>query len=435
MPTVRTSVCLAVAVTLLVLSQASRAQAPALPPPAATDPVSLGLMQGFPPPPAKTVTLATVLKYPNARWAFHHMRELGPTANVWRGSQAPTALEASPKALDALTFTDHQGARINLADWQKNTYTDGLLVLHRGKVVYEQTYVGMGATQPHALWSMSKSLTGLLATELIQDGTIDANAKVSRYLPELKNSAWGDASVQQTLDMTTSADYSENFADPASGIFKYLIAAGLVPMPSGYAGPKTVTDFLQTVKKKGEHGVAFDYKTVDTEVIGWLLQRVTGKPYAELLSQRIWSRIGAQEDGYVWVDSVGTQLASVGVSATLRDLGRLGEMMRQGGRLGGQRALSASTITELRKGADAEAFKAAGMAARAGYSYHNHWWVAHDADGTYEAKGLNGQHIHINPAAELVVVKLSSHPVPNTLFTHAVDRAAFAAMASELRQR
>ncbi|MCZ8285873.1 MAG: serine hydrolase, partial [Bacteroidia bacterium] len=233
----------------------------------------------------------------------------------------------------------------------------------------------------------------------------------------------------------TGVQYQENFADPASGIFQYLMAAGLVPLPTDYAGPRTVTDFLKTVKKEGQHGAAFQYKTVDTEVIGWLLQRVTQTSYAELLSQRLWAPLGAQEDGYVWVDPAGAQLSSVGVAATMRDLARLGEMLRLDGRYNGRQVLSAATVADIRKGADPAKFKAAGMPMRAGYSYHNQWWIPHDADGTFEAKGLNGQHIHVNPAAQLVVVKLSSHPVPNTAFTHTLDRQAFAALAASLGRR
>ena len=422
-----------VAAVALAIASLCHAQAPKLPPPDATDPVALQLMQGFPPPPEKVVQLANILKYPNARWALHHLRELGPTTPVWRGTGPSTALPAQTRELDSLAFTDDKGEKTTVADWQKATYTDGLLVLHRGRVVYERHHIGTQPHQPHVLWSMSKSLTGLLATELIQEGLIDPNAPVTSYLPELRDSAWADATVQQTLDMTTGVNYAENFADPTSGIFQYLMAAGLVPAPPAYPGPKSLAEYLPTVKKLGDHGTGFQYKTVDTEVIGWLLQRVTGKHFSTLLSERIWSRIGAEEDAYVWTDARGGQSTSVGVNATLRDLGRLGETLRQGGRFGGKQVISPASVAELRKGADPEKFKAAGMAARAGYSYHNHWWVAHDADGTYEAKGLMGQHIHINPAAQLVVVKLSSHPVPNTLFTHQLDRQAFAALAAALR--
>ena len=425
----------ALACTLLSAALPIRAQAPQLPPPESTNPVTLQLMQGSPPPPDKIVRLANILKYPNVRWAAQHLRELGPTATIWRGALASSTLPAAPRTLpDTLAFTDEHGVPTTLADWQKSTYTDGLLVLHRGRVVYERYHIGMQSQQPHVLWSLSKSLVGLLVTELIQEGAIDATAPVTLYIPELASSAWADATVQQTLDMTTGVNYAENFADPGSGIYQYLAAAGLQPAPAGPKAAKSLAEYLPTLQKAGEHGDAFAYKSVDTEVLGWLLQRVTGKSYAALLSERIWTKLGAQEDAYVFTDANGSQSTSVGVNATLRDLGRLAEMLRCDGRFNGQQIVSPATVAELRKGADPTKFsKAPGTAMRSGYSYHNQWWLAHDDDGSFEAKGLMGQHIHINPAAELVVVKLSTHPVPNTAYTHPLDRRAFAALAQALR--
>ena len=429
----RSPFAVAIASALILIASVSLAQAPPLPPPEATDPVKLQLMTGCPPAPEKTVKLSTVLKFPNGRWAFHHMRELGPTVQVWRGDDRPSALREMPLEMGTLAFDDDKGGKTTLADWQRTTFTDGLLVLHKGQVVYQRQYSGMAAHHPHSLWSMSKSFTGLLATMLIKEGVIDPDALVTKYLPELKDSAWADATVQQTLDMTTGVAYNENFRDPSSGIFQYLHAAGLLPAPPTYAGPRTIPELLVTIKKEGEHGAGFKYKTVDTEVMSWLLQRVTGKSYATLLSERLWSRIGAQDDAYVWVDPIGTQITSVGFSATLRDLARVGETLRTAGRSNGRQVVAESVIAEIRKGADIEKFKANGQAMRAGYSYHNQWWVPHDRDGTFEMKGLNGQHMHINPAADLVIVKLSSHPVGDTSFTHNLDRRAFAAVAAALR--
>jgi CubicO group peptidase (beta-lactamase class C family) len=429
----RSFLAVAVASALVFTAPAVPAQAPPLPAPEATDPVKLELMKGFPPAPDKTVRLSSVLRFPNGRWAFHHMRELGPTAQVWRGDGTPSLLREATLDLGSLGFEDDKGGKTSLADWQRETFTDGLLVLHKGRIVYQEHYSGMAAHHPHALWSMSKSFTGLLATMLIKEGAIDPDALVTKYLPELKDSAWADATVQQTLDMTTGVAYSENFRDPASGIFQYLHAAGLLPAPPAYTGARTIPELLMTIRKEGEHGTGFKYKTVDTEVMGWLLQRVTARSYAALLSERIWSQVGAQDDAYVWADPIGTQITSVGFSATLRDLARVGETMRLGGRFNGRQVVAESVVAEIRKGGDSEKFKANGQAMRAGYSYHNQWWVPHDRDGTFEMKGLNGQHMHINPAAELVIVKLSSHPVGDTSFTHDADRRAFAAIAAALR--
>jgi hypothetical protein len=409
---------------------------PKLPPPETTDPVARGVMVGTPPAPDKRVTLANVLAYPNGRWAFHHMRELGPTLAVSRGVQSPSKLVAAHTTLDdTLSFETGPDSRTTLAQWQTNTYTDGLLVMHKGRVVYERYAAGMQAQQAHALWSLSKSFVGLLTTWLIQEGTLDASAPLVRYVPELAGTAWADASVQDTLDMTTGVGYTEVFTNPQSDIHRYLRAGGLVPMAADYAGPRTLYEFLATVKKDGEHGAAFRYKSADSEVLGWVLRRVTGKSLAELLSERVWRPIGAQEDAYYWLDGIGTDVASVGLNATLRDLGRFGELMRQGGKWEGRQIIPASVVAEIRKGADTQKFAAAGQSARKGYSYHNQWWVPHDADQTFEAKGLFGQHIHVNPTAELVIVKLSSHAVPDTQFTHVQDRAAFAAIAGMVKKQ
>lgn len=137
--------------------------------------------------------------------------------------------------------------------------------------------------------------------------------------------------------MTTSVRYGEDITNPKAEIFQYLISNGLVPAPANYPGPRTMLAFLKGLPKDGEHGAGFVYKTVDTEILGWILQRVSGKSFAELVSEKIWGPIGAQEDAFVWADSAGAQLTSIGLSATLRDLGRFGEMIRLGGEFNGKR--------------------------------------------------------------------------------------------------
>lgn len=423
---------LAAGLFAILLSSSSAIAQGGLPPPEATDPLTLGTMAGFPPLPEKRVVLGNVLQYPNARWAYHHMRELAPSKQVHRGAEAPTTLEEALVDLDAVRFDDGNGGETSIADWQRSTYTDALLVLHRGKIVYENYYVGMRPREPHSLWSLSKSIVGLLTTLLIEDGTIDGEATLAHYVPDLGGTAWGNATVQQTLDMTTAADYTEDFRDPKSGIFQYLFAANLIPPPADYPGPRTLYDHLVTVRGNGQHGAAFAYKTVDTEALGWVLRRASGKSLTALVEERIWSRIGAESNAYYLVDPIGTEIASVGFNATLRDLARFGEVLRNNGRHNGEQVIPAGVLAEIRGGADREKFKAAGQEARAGYSYHNQWWIPHDADGTFEAKGLGGQQLHVNPAAELVIVKFSSHPVGETVFTHRIDRAAFIGIAAAL---
>jgi CubicO group peptidase (beta-lactamase class C family) len=420
--------------TSTLASTALHAQAPQLPPPDSVSLDKLGYMRTFPPTGDQLINDANRGKYPQARWAQQHVRELTPTRNIRRGTLPPSVLPAAPRNLDDFAFEDGNGQKTTILKWQQDNYTDALVVLHKGRIVYERYHNQMRPESPHLLFSVTKSFTGLLAAQLAREGKIDLDALVTKYVPELADSAWGDMKVREVMDMTGAVRFREVYTDPTTEIFPYLYASNLLPPPANYAGPKNIYDFLKTLKKEGEHGAGFVYRTVHSEVLGWIVSRVAGKHFADLMSERFWTQLGMEEDAYVMVDSTGTPLQGAGLHATARDLARFGEMLRLGGEFNGHRVLDKEVIDDLRKGGDREKFKASGMAFRPGYSYHNQWWILHNADGAFEASGVNGQMVHVNPAAEMVVIKLASHPVAGAGFTHATTLKAWAALAQAVRQ-
>jgi hypothetical protein len=424
------------AVTLAVLLT-HQTQAQEMPSPDTVRLDQLQLMEGFPAPADKQVTADNFLvQFPNLRWAFHHMRELLPTRNIRRGSGASSGLPAGEdlrNKIDALSFTGPQGDTLTFGQYLTSTFADATLILKDGKVVYEAYHEGMPAENPHMLWSVTKSFGGLIATQLLEEGTLKADALITDYVPELQGSGWSGATIQQLLNMTADIDYSEVYADQESDVVKYAMSAGMLPRPEDFAGQRDLYSYLPTIGADGAHGERFIYRTVHTEVLGWVLRRATGKHVAELISERIWSKLGTEQDAYLLLDSKGTEWAGAGLNATLRDLGRFGEMMRLEGRFNGQQIVNSSVITGIREGGDREAFKAAGRDFQAGYSYRNQWWISHNDDGAYEALGVHGQMIHVNPAAGLVVVRLSSHPVATSAATFPTTRPALAALADMLR--
>ena len=422
------------ALLCLSIGGAALAQAPQLPPPDAVTLERLGYMSSFPPADAQRVDLSNSYKYPQLRWAAQHLRELVPTRNIRHGQTPVSALPAAPKPIGAFAFDDDKGNRITVDDWLRQTYTDALVVLHKGRVVYERYDNQMQASTPHLLFSVTKSFTGLMAAQLAHEGRLDPNALVTKYVPELEGSAWGDMKVRDVMDMTGAVRFREVYTDPSTEIFGYSWASGLLPRPPGYQGKTNVYDFLKTLQKEGEHGAGFVYRTVHSEVLGWIVSRVTGKHWADLMSENIWQKLGMEEDAYVMVDSVGTPLQGAGLNATARDLARFGEMLRRGGEFNGQRVFDKAVVEDTVRGGDREKFKAGGMAFRAGYSYRNQWWMLHNADGAWEASGIHGQMVHINPAAEMVVIKLSSHPVAGAGFTHPLTLRAWAALAQAVRR-
>lgn len=405
-----------------------------LPDAEASDPQKMGWMQGFPPAPDMLIKFANGSNYqfPRTRWSFSHGRELGPTSNVWHGAGPVSVLPVALRDLDKLRFADEKGGDISWADMHSLTYTDSILVLHKGKIVYER-YLGITKTYlPHIAMSVTKSFVGTLAATLAAEGKLDPSAPVTQYIPELKDTAYGDAAVRQVMDMTIGVQYSENYADPKAEVWDYARSGGLLPTAATYDGPKTFYDFLVKLKKEGKHDEAFAYKTVNAEVLAWIVKRATGQNLSDLLSERIWQKLGTENDAYFSVDSVGTEQGGGGLNLTLRDMARFGEMMRLNGKFNGQQIILAAAVEDIRKGADPAKFAKAGYATLPGYSYRNMWWVGHNNHRTFEARGIHGQRIYIDPVAEMVIVKFSSHPIAANGATDPVTYRAFQALANHL---
>jgi CubicO group peptidase (beta-lactamase class C family) len=283
--------------------------------------------------------------------------------------------------------------------------------------------------------SMTKSMTGLLAEILVAEGKLDDKALVSTIVPELSGSAFGDATVRQVMDMTTGLAYSEDYSDPKADIWIYSAAANPMPKPADYAGPVGYYEYLQTVRKEGKHGEAFGYKTINSDALGWIISRTTGKSITDLLSDRIWGRMGAEQDGYFTVDGIGTPFAGGGLSAGLRDLGRIGQLMLNEGQINGERLFPAEVSRNIRGGGDKAAFEKAGYKTMPGGSYRGMWWVFHNNHGAYAARGVHGQTIYIDPTAEMVIVRLSSHPVAKNAVIDPTSLPAYEAVAEYLMKK
>lgn len=311
-------------------------------------------------------------------------------------------------------------------------YTDGILILHNGKIVHERYAGCLNEAGKHAAMSMTKSLTGLLAEILVVEGSLDETALVSSIIPELKDSGFGNATVRQVMDMATALHYSEDYADPNADIWVYSKAASPLPKPDDYQGPNGYFEYLQTVKQDGAHGEAFGYRTINSDALGWIISRVTGEDVTRLLSERIWSKMGAQQDAYMTVDAKGTPFAGGGLSAGLRDLGRIGLLMLDKGNINGQRLFPEAAVVNIRAGGDKTAFAKAGYKMLDGGSYRSMWWLFHDEHGAFAARGVHGQTIYVDPTADMVIVRFASFPTASNSGLDPRSLPAYRAVASYL---
>jgi CubicO group peptidase (beta-lactamase class C family) len=304
--------------------------------------------------------------------------------------------------------------------------------LHEGRVVYERYFGCLDHLGQHAAMSMTKSLTGLLAEILVAEGKLKDGAKVSSIIPELEESAFGHATVRQVMDMTTALEFSEDYSDPKAEIWLYSAAANPLPKPTDYQGPIGYYQYLQTVRQKGQHGDAFGYKTVNSDVLGWIISRVSGRSVAELLSDRIWQRMGAEQDAYFTVDAIGTPFAGGGLSAGLRDMARIGQLMLDEGVINDVRLFPARVVENIRAGGNRQVFAKAGYKMLPGGSYRSMWWVLHNDHGAFAARGVHGQTVYIDPTAQMVIARFASHPTAKNATIDPTSLPAFHALAEYL---
>lgn len=405
----------------------------------ASDPAALGWMKGAPPAADKIIRFedGSYFKFPQMRWSVSNFRQLMPTVNISRGLQSPEKIAFQEnKAIDSLRFkSTGSDKEVSWDQSLKENYTDGIIIMHKGSVIYERYFGVLDQFGQHGAMSMTKSFVGTLAEILIAEKKLKSEALVISYIPELKNSGFKNATVRDLMDMTTGIRFSEDYSDPNAEVWQHAKAGNPLPKEPGYKGPKNYYEFLQTIKPEGKNGAEFHYRTANTDALGWVLARVTGKNVAELISEKIWRPLRPEQDAYMSVDSIGTPFAGGGLNLGLRDLARFGELMRNQGQAQGVQVIPTQVLESIKKGGDRQKFSKAGYEQLKGWSYRSMWWVTHNKHGAFMARGVHGQALYIDPVAEMVIARFSSYPVAANAANDPMTLPAFNAVAEFLSQK
>ena len=373
----------------------------------------LGLMAGPPPIPAeRLVTLANWQDPPFNRWGFQHLRELIPTARIRRGDGPVRRLPRADRDFAGARVRGIRG-RVGHERWLEDTYTDGFLVLHRGRVVTERYFNGLTPETTHLLMSVSKSVTATIAGILVGRGLLDPNRFVTEVIPELGGTGFEGCTVRHLLDMRAGTRFDEDYTNLAADVRVYEQIYLWRPRVDA-ALPFAITDYFATLVNKGAHGGPFDYRSVLTDVLSWVIERAGGARLADLIADELWGPMGAEFDAEVTVDGAGNAMADGGVCCTLRDLARLGQLMLDGGRWGRRPVVPRAWIEDtLKPDADTVAAFAATADAREfpkGAYYRNQWWVVDPRGPVFQGSGINGQSVFVHVPAKVVIAKLSTWP-------------------------
>jgi len=347
---------------------------------------------------------------------FHNMDEIFTTREVPRSGPV-WALPRADRALD-LKYR-HEGREYSAEQFLDRTYTNALLIVKDGRIVTELYRNNTNEATRFIAWSMTKSIVGLLVGCAVRDGRIKSiDEPVVQYLPELRGGGYDGVTIKQILQMRSGVDYEERYDFGNPGIAARNHEQALVANVVRFA------DVARTIKRAHRPGEVWQYKTIDTAVLGWLLERVSGNTLAAYASRQLWEPLGAERDGFFIMDGepgTGREFSGAGFNATLRDFARIGVMMLNEGRANGRQIVPADWVRDSTRAAGGP-----------GPAYGYQWWLTSDSKA-FQALGLQGQFIYVDPDTRTVIVKLSYFPPGDD--TALTETAAFFSAVSHWEAR
>jgi CubicO group peptidase (beta-lactamase class C family) len=357
-----------------------------------------------------------------SHFAFLSIPQVFKTAVIARGNSDVLPLKTRLEEKVARYEVALEAGRvIPFDDYVASGSLDGIVILRGGEIVYE-SYPRMRHGDPHILFSVSKVLVSTVVAILEDRGLVDVSKPVDAYIPALRGTAWEGIPVLDILDMASGIDALEEIEDsytnPERKHYQYEASLGWLPKVEGLPASVMEEDthaFVATLQKKSAPGTAWEYVSVNTLVLAWLAEEVTGKKFPEVLSETIWSKIGADADALVTVNSRGHAAVHGGIAATLRDVARFGLLFTKGG---GRGIVSESYLGKILEGGRPELLEASGHAAP-DVRHATYQWDRVYRDGSFFKGGFGGQGLYVSPERDVVLAYVGTHgykaPAPPVL--------------------
>jgi CubicO group peptidase (beta-lactamase class C family) len=352
-----------------------------------------------------------IMRRPFSEWTFTHMNWVLPSERIAKGEPNPLPMELED---------------LDLGELHRRTNTTAFVVLRDGMLVHE-AYPGAFA-RPGArmqLFSLSKSVLSMMVGIALADRMISSlDDTVRTYLPDWKGTAYQDVTIAQLLDMTSGVGDLEVWDVEDSGIKRFERAI---------AGGGDVVKIVKSAVRTAEAGARFNYSTLDSQVLGWVLEAATGETLAKYASRQLWQKIGAEHDAYYWLTrgKPRTAIGAGSLNATARDLARLGQVMADDGLAAGERVVPADWVRRSR--VPRHAVGTLGPSGYPHYGYANHWWTLDN--GAFTGVGVHGQYLYVDPAARIVIVKCSAWPTQDDPARDKETISALKAIATRLSAR
>ena len=347
----------------------------------------------------KLYKLATLYNEKSIAKNFISINKVFDTSNPISASEKTFVFEKKDFELpDSYEF---EGEQLNLIEGLDHFHTDGLIILHDGKMLFEKYWNGNTKDSKHIAFSVSKSYLSALFGIAIEEGLIKSiDDSVSIYLDDFEGTGYEDVKIKNLLQMSSGIEFNEDYADPNSDINRFARAT---------AKGSSFRDFAKTLKNGKKQGTYNHYVSLDTQVLGMILESVTDMPLREYLYKRIWSKIGTESDAYYIADKTGTDMALGGLNATLRDFSKFGQLYLNEGSWDGEQIVPKSWVVKSHTPDAPHLMPNAGDLSSSEWGYGYQWWIPGDPLTDYTAHGIFNQFIYVDPVSNVVIAKTSSN--------------------------
>ena len=329
---------------------------------------------------------------------FLNMDKIFPTREI-KASKNPKPLKRNIKTLPETFF--FEGEEKNLQEYLDYFWSDGMIVLHKNEMVYENYWLGNNENKRHISWSVAKSFISALVGIAYEEGLIDSlDDPVTKYLEDFKETGYDGVTIKDILQMSSGVLFNEDYADYDSDINRFgrAVATGT-----------SMRDFSKTLTREREPGTYMHYVSINTQVLGFLLQEVTNKSISQYLYNKIWNPLGMEDSAYFILDDVKDEFALGGLNATLRDYAKFGLLYLQNGRWNDNQIISKQWIEDSHSTDGIHLVPGERETSSNPWGYGYQWWVPGFPDTDYTASGVYNQYIYIDPLSEIVIAKTSSN--------------------------
>lgn len=315
-------------------------------------------------------------------------------------SPNPTRLpkEERYKMLDAFSS---QGQTFQVKEYLDYTRTTGLLLIHKDTIIYEQYHNGMNEAMTHISWSVAKSFVSALLGIALDEGLFESiEDPITKYLPQFKDSGYDNVRIKDILQMSSGVGFNEDYRDFYSDINRFgrHIVLG-----------KPYEEFALSLKNERKPGTFNHYVSIDTQVLGMLITKVTGQSLADYAKQKLWDPMGMEHDAQWIVDGTGMEMALGGLNVTLRDYAKMGLLYLHEGNWSGKQIVPKEWVRQSVTPDAPHLMPGEHELSATPFGYGYQWWIPEQPDGDFFAAGIYNQYIYVNPKKDLVIVKTSAN--------------------------